>query len=68
MIPKRKNMICGLRKLGKLPNGHIGRLPTTDEVYINYRGKRGNIKVITCSQADARLIAKRINQFLDGGG
>ena len=65
---KRKNFLCGLRKLGKYPNGNIGRLPS-DYVYISYGKDRKSIsQSIICTQADARLIAKRINQFIDGGG
>ena len=68
MKTKRKKFICGLRKLEKFPNGSIGRTPD-DEIYIAYQFcKDTPWKQIICSQADARLIAKRINQLINNGG
>ena len=66
-MPKRKNFICGLRKSGVYPNGYVGRTED-DQIYIVYQQLEQSQEVILCSQADARLIAKRINQFLDNGG
>ena len=67
-MPKRKNIICALRKLGVYPNGEIYR-NSDDEIIITYTYEKGwPTKYICCTQADARLIAKRINQFLDAGG
>ena len=67
-MPKRKNFICGLRKLDKWPNGSVGRTPD-DEIYIAYQFcEESPWSQIICSQADARLIAKRITQFIDNGG
>jgi hypothetical protein len=68
-MQKRKNFICMLRKYGLWPNGAIERDPETDEVVISfYKGKNCGISFISCKQNDARLIARRINEFLDGGG
>ena len=68
MKPKRKNFVCGLRNLDKWPNGYIGRTDD-DEIYIAYQFcENAPWNQIVCTQADARLIAKRINQFIDGGG
>ena len=69
-MPKRKNFICCLRKPGKLPNGHVCRRDD-DKITIVYEyllsgGKYRQFMVLP--QKDARLIAKRINEFLDGGG
>ena len=65
---KRKNLICNLRKVGQWPNGSIV-WDSNDNVEIAYkRYEGGPWDIITCSQSDARLIAKRINQFIDNGG
>ncbi len=67
-MPKRKNFICGLRRLDKWPNGSIGRTPD-DDIYIAYQRWEGSPwHQIVCSQADARLIAKRITQLVENGG
>ncbi len=70
-MPKRKSMICELRRDGKYPNGHITRFIHTDEIALVHKKTRQQEKdpeVIMCSQATARLFAKRINQFIDEGG
>ena len=67
-MPKRKSFICSLRKLCKWPNGYIARRDD-DRISIVYEiGENRGKQFIICTQADARLIAKRINQFLNNGG
>jgi hypothetical protein len=66
--PKRKNIACMLRKFNTFPNGAVWR-DDDDLIHISYRASDGGfIQGIVCSQADARLIARRINQFIDAGG
>ena len=67
-MKKRKNIMCALRKSGDYPNGEVYR-NSEDDIVITYtEGAGWPIKYICCSQADARLIARRINQFIDAGG
>jgi len=67
-MPKRKNFISAFRRIGKWPNGYISR-NLDDKVTIVYGIDRDRIdQIIVCNGSDARLIAKRINQFLDAGG
>jgi len=67
-MPKRKNIMCALRKSGEYPNGEVCR-NSDDDIIITYTGGAGWPTInICCTQADARLIAKRINQFIDEGG
>jgi hypothetical protein len=68
-MPKRKNFICMLRKPNKYPNGYIARRDD-DRITIFYNREESVCggQFIVCTQADARLIAKRINRFLDNGG
>ena len=70
-MKKRKKMVARLRRDGS-PNGYIKRVSNTElEEYDNLimivyeRSEYIPDQVIFCTQADARLIAKRINQFLD---
>ena len=66
---KRKDFICMLRKHGLWPNGAIERDCDTDDIVISfYKEKNSGINFISCKQGDALLIARRINEFLDGGG
>lgn len=72
MTKKRKNIICCLRNpndLREKGNGSVGR-DDVDEIYINFIPRySGEVEFITgLTSRDARLLAKRINQFLDAGG
>ena len=69
---KRKNIMCVMRNAEKLSdarNGYVVRDPATDTVQIAWTQKLQYTQYLTdLSTRDARLLAKRINQFLDGGG
>ena len=57
-----------LKKVGKYPNGFICRRDD-NRIGISYQLEKDRAcQYIACEQSDARLIAKRINQFLDAGG
>lgn len=68
---KRKNIICAMRKgrLNKVLNGYVARERETDLIQIAWTPYEQYTQYLTgLSTGDARLLAKRINQFLDGGG
>lgn len=68
MSVKRKNMIAGLRKVGMPRNGYISR-DNEGKIYISWESTKGYTQVLTdLTTKDARLIAKRINSFIDAGG
>ena len=63
-------MISCMRKLdtGAKNNGYVAR-DEDDLVYIGWTPHEGVQQVLTdMTSRDARLLAKRINQFLDAGG
>lgn len=67
-MKKRKNILCRLRKSGH-PNGYVVRSKEDDNIIIYYQPReREYYKTLRLPQKDARLLAKRINQFLDSGG
>jgi len=71
MARKRKNMISCMRShnLTEAKNGYVARYREDDTVYIHWKPVDGVQQVLTgMSTRDARLLAKRINQFLDAGG
>lgn len=74
-MPKRANICCVMRKplypVGK-GNGCIQRIARTDEVVIKWVPREDQnpaVEYLTgLTTRDARLLALRINQFLDAGG
>ena len=67
-MPKRKLFNKRLRWPGRFPNGHVSR-DTDEDIVINYyRGPGYDRQLLILPQKCARLIAKRINQFIDEGG
>jgi len=70
-MPKRKNIMCMMRDFGMKPNnGGVARCEQTDKIHIFWREPDASITdhISGLSTRDARLLAKRINQFLDAGG
>jgi hypothetical protein len=74
-MPKRANIVCVLRKpLGNIqggaPNAVVFRNPLDDRIgVVWYPTKDGGAEHLTrLTSADARLLAKRLNQFLDAKG
>lgn len=73
---KRKKFVCQMRPplSGKLidsaPNGIVMRDHMTDKVCIWWYPSKTEAgqRLSGMTSADARLLAKRINQFLDDGG
>ena len=72
-MPKRRNIICVMRRPLfpiKDGNGVVLRNHMDDTVYIGWsqRGEETVTYLTGLTSSDARLLARRINQFLDGGG
>jgi hypothetical protein len=68
---KRKKMIAAMRVPGKYPNGHVVRSKDDDKICIHWQPDETGWRDQTLtrlSTRDARLLAKRINQFIDAGG
>lgn len=70
-MAKRKNMICCMRSLENTSsprNGVVGR-DSNDRIYIGWTPVDGCTQYLDdLTSRDARLMAKRINQFLDNSG
>jgi hypothetical protein len=60
---RRKNIMCALR-LDKYPNAYISNADR-NSVNVSYWYEKNNGAGFVLSRRDARLLAKRINQFLD---
>lgn len=55
--------------LSVVGNGYVARDPETDYLQIAWTSAESDTQYLTgLSTRDARLLAKRINQFLDNGG
>jgi len=70
-MPKRKNIMFLMRNFQMGPNnGGVSRCQQTDKIHIFWRQPDAGINdhLSGLSTQDARLLAKRINQFLDAGG
>ena len=68
-MAKRKNIFCALRKGSEKNNGYVFRDAKSDKIVIQYTDKH-NIKymIANLDTYTARLMARRINQFIDAGG
>lgn len=70
MATKRKNIICMMRLTDM--NGRNGGVQSgpDDDVLIWHRPEKGAIAstIYGLNRREARLLARRINQFLDAGG
>ena len=71
-MAKRKNIVCVLRRCKTYTlepnNGMVARDPQ-DQIYIRWVPCTGERQTLSgMSSREARLLAKRINQFLDSGG
>ena len=69
-MPKRKNMIHMMRPANSAENnGGVMRNKDTDQIHIWWKAS-GEVTdhLQGLSTRDARLLAKRINSFLDSGG
>lgn len=67
--PKRKNIVCSLRSLLQRERNGIVARGADDRVHIAWKEPSGYWQYLTgMTSRDARLLAKRINEFLDAGG
>lgn len=66
MSNRAPSTVWGLRDLSKYPNGYVRTTEADDGIELVYFTAPGAYaQVITMTRADARLLAKRINECLD---
>lgn len=70
-MAKRKNIICCMRDVngGNVPRNGVVARDVDDRIHISWTPVDQHTQHLTdLTSRDARLLAKRINQFLDAGG
>lgn len=69
-MPKRKNIICQINANGwdVKGNGSVSRESRHDTIQVMATTVSGSHYITGLTTKQARMLAKRINQFIDAGG